>query len=190
MSGGGSVSHWIGDLKEGEHAAAQPLWERYFQRLVALARAKLAGASRQAADEEDVALSAFDSFCRGVDRGRYPQLIDREDLWHVLVTITAHKALDQIRSERRQKRRGAAAESVGIEQLVGREPTPEFAAQVADQCRQLLKGLDDADLLTVALWKMEGYTTNEIAAKMGYVPRTIERKLRLIRDIWTKMSIL
>jgi DNA-binding CsgD family transcriptional regulator len=33
---------------------------------------------------------------------------------------------------------------------------------------------------------MEGYTTEEIAAKLGYVPRTIERKLRLIRAIWTR----
>jgi hypothetical protein len=31
---------------------------------------------------------------------------------------------------------------------------------------------------------MEGYTTEEIAAKLGYVPRTIERKLRLIRNLW------
>jgi len=33
-----SVSVWIADLKEGDSAATQKLWERYFQRLVGLAR--------------------------------------------------------------------------------------------------------------------------------------------------------
>ena len=63
MSSRGSVTHWINLLKAGEHAAAQPLWERYFPRLVMLARRKLQDGPRRAADEEDVALSAFNSFC-------------------------------------------------------------------------------------------------------------------------------
>jgi len=74
MLSNGSVSHWIGQLKAGNHAAAQELWEDYFQRLVRLARRKLRGRSRRAADEEDVALSAFDSFCRGAALGRFPRL--------------------------------------------------------------------------------------------------------------------
>ena len=46
---------------------------------------------RRAADEEDVALSAFDSFCRGAEQGRFPQLDGRDDLWHLLVVITVRK---------------------------------------------------------------------------------------------------
>src|SRR4029079_11744737 len=76
-SGGeGSITHWIGDLKAGGDAAAQKIWERYFDRLVRLARAKLRATSRAVADEEDAALSAFGSFCRGAERGRFPQLAD------------------------------------------------------------------------------------------------------------------
>ena len=60
----GSVTRWIGQLQTGDPAAAQLLWDRYFRRMVGLARKKLEGAKRGAADEEDVALSAFDSFCR------------------------------------------------------------------------------------------------------------------------------
>jgi DNA-directed RNA polymerase specialized sigma24 family protein len=181
----GSVSHWLDRLQAGEHAAAQPLWEAYFGRLVALARAKLQGAPRRAADEEDVALSAFASFCRGAAAGRFPQLADRDDLWRLLVTLTGHKALDRLRHERRQKRGGAAA-AVCLEEVIGPEPTPDFAAQVAEECRRLLGLLADAELEAVALWKMEGYTTAEISARLGYVPRTVERKLRLIRQIWEK----
>src|SRR5205085_443432 len=78
MSSDGSVSHWIRQLQAGDHAAAQKLWEGYFHRLVGLARAKMRGVSRRAADEEDVALSAFDSFCRGAEQGRFPKLQDRD----------------------------------------------------------------------------------------------------------------
>jgi hypothetical protein len=54
MSSAGSVTHWIRELKAGNHLAAQELWEKYFQRLVALARSKLRNRPRRVADEEDV----------------------------------------------------------------------------------------------------------------------------------------
>src|SRR6516225_8646759 len=104
----GSVTRWIGDLKGGGESAAQHLWERYFHRLVHLARARLRSGRRTGAveDEEDAALSAFDSFCRGAALGRFPQLADREDLWRLLVVITARKAADQKEREGRIKRGG------------------------------------------------------------------------------------
>src|SRR5262249_19309867 len=67
----GSVSHWIGALKVGDSEAAQHLWERYFDALVRLARAKLGASPRGESDEEDIALSAFHSFCQGAARGRF-----------------------------------------------------------------------------------------------------------------------
>src|SRR4051812_18246510 len=100
----GSVTRWLGQLRAGDAGAAGPQWERYFRRLVALARARLHSAPRRAADEEDVALSAFDSFCRGAGQGRFPHLDDRDDLWRLLVTITARKALHLRRDEGRKKR--------------------------------------------------------------------------------------
>jgi DNA-directed RNA polymerase specialized sigma24 family protein len=190
MTSPGSITHWIVQLKSGEPAAAQPLWEGYFRKMVELARQKLQGMPRRAADEEDVALSAFDSFCRGAGAGRFPQLSDRNSLWPLLVAITAHKAVDLLRRERRLKRggppalEGVAPAEVGVEEVIGREPTPEFAAQVAEECQRLLDCLGDEGLRSVALWKMEGYTTEEIAARLGCVPRTVERKLRAIRELW------
>src|SRR5438105_9866914 len=99
MSSPGSVTYWIGQVRVGDPAAAQQLWERYFQRLVGLARKKLQDAPRRAADEEDVALSAFASFCRGAARGQFPQLADRDNLWHLMVTLTARKASHLRRDE-------------------------------------------------------------------------------------------
>jgi DNA-directed RNA polymerase specialized sigma24 family protein len=200
MSSDGSVSHWLGRLQAGDHAAAQQLWQRYFRRLVGLARRKLRDAPRRVADEEDVALSAFDSFCRGAEQGRFPQLGDRDDLWRLLFTLTARKAFDLVRDQRRQKRGGGAVrgdsallgpegsseDEAGLQQVLGREPTPEFAAQVAEECQRLLDRLSDDELRAVALAKMEGDTTAQIAAKLGRSPRSVERKLQLIRSLWEK----
>jgi DNA-directed RNA polymerase specialized sigma24 family protein len=197
----GSVTHWLGRLKAGDLAAAQHLWEGYFCRLVELARVRLRDAPRRAADEEDVALSAFHSFCRGAERGRFPRLGDRGDLWQVLVVLTARKAANLVKRECRQKRGGGkvwnasalagsdpAAGVPAFADLIGREPDPEFAAQVAEECRRLLERLGDATLGEVALWKMEGYTNEEIAARLGRSLATVERKLQLIRQVWEAES--
>src|SRR3954447_6495601 len=87
MDSPGSVTCWLDGLRLGDDAAAQWLWEGYFARLVGMARKKLRGRRPRAADEEDVALSAFDSFCRGAEAGRFPRLNDRDDLWQVLVLL-------------------------------------------------------------------------------------------------------
>lgn len=199
MTTSGSVTHWIRKLEQGDDRAAHGLWERYFSRLVGLARQKLQAGRRRAADEEDVALSAFQSFCRGVEAGRFPQLSDRDSLWRLLVVITARKAINQAQYEAREKRGGGRVsgesglrapkeEGPAIEQVVGQEPDPAFAAEVAEECRLLLAELEDGCLRQIALWKMEGFTNEEIAAKLGRSLPTVERKLARIRRSWLKES--
>ncbi|QEH33566.1 ECF sigma factor [Aquisphaera giovannonii] len=201
---GGSVTHWLGDLRGGDLAAAQPLWERYFGKLVTLARGKLTRQrhARAEADEEDAALSAFNSFCAGVAGGRFPNLADREDLWRLLMTITVRKAYAQIQRQRRLKRgagkvveeamlRGAGGDAAeagaglnGLDILAGEEPSPELAAMVAEECGRLLDALGDDALREVAIRRMEGYTSDEIAAHLGCARRTVARRLDLIRKTW------
>src|SRR6476659_10958875 len=103
------LTYWLEQWKAGDHDAAQKLWEHYFEEVVSLARRKLHGAPRRAADEEDVAQNAFMSLCRGVERKRFPKLDDREDLWRLLVVITKGKALDLAAQERALKRGGGRA---------------------------------------------------------------------------------
>ena len=71
-----------------------------------------------------------------------------------------------------------------MEQLLSREPTAEEAAEIADECRRLLDLLDEPVLRQIALWKVEGFTHEEIAGKLDCVPRTIERKVQRIRMLW------
>jgi DNA-directed RNA polymerase specialized sigma24 family protein len=191
------VRIWISQLKEGDPVAAQQLWDIYFGRMVKAAQLKLHGVPGRMADEEDVALSAFKSFCRGTRDGRFPQLLEYEDPWPLLLALTTHKAVDLVRHERRVKRGGPGLASPHpgspdrspvdgdpLSQVIGREPDPRWTYEAAEECQELLDRLSDTLLRAIALWKIEGFTTEEIAAKLGCASRTVERKLQLIRRLW------
>lgn len=189
MSTDTPITAWLDQLRDGDRAAVEPLWRCYFPRLVGLARARLRGLPCRAADEEDVALSAFDSFCRAAEAGRFPDLSDRADLWRVLLLITARKAADLAEREGRAKRDWHRVLAQGdsstdaLADVPGHEPDPQFAAEVAERCSELLTLLGDK-LRAVAVAKLEGYTNAEIAARVGCALVTVERRLRAIRTTW------
>jgi DNA-directed RNA polymerase specialized sigma24 family protein len=191
----GSVTRWVDQLRAGDPDAAGRLWDAYFRRMVEVAARGLGAAPRLAADEEDVALSAFKSFCLGAQEGRFPQISDRENLWPLLVALTRNKCVDLVRHETRKKRGGGAGASraaADFEQVIGREPTPEFVAQLSDLLAHLLARLDgsgDPTLRSVAVWKLEGESTEAIAGRLGTVRRTVERKIALIARIWEDCDV-
>ena len=174
------VTLWIAQVKEGERAAVQPLMEHYFQRLVALARSRLQAIPGLAGHGEDVALSAFKSLCLGAEGGRFPNIQDRDDLWRLLAVITIRKAIDLQRRRRPEEPLGPEAMS----DFLSREPAPDLAAELADECQRLLGQLGDPQLQSIALWKVEGLTNDEIALRLGCVSRSVERKLHRIRKLW------
>jgi RNA polymerase sigma factor (sigma-70 family) len=193
MTPASSVTTWLGHLKAGDPAAAQALWQRYFAQLVALARQHLARHVRRAADEEDVALAAFASFCAGVAAGRFPRLADRHDLWRLLLTITLRQARKHAEHETRQRRDGArtvaAADlfelpAADLDRLAGSAADPALAAEVADQLRHLLALLPDDDLRAIARDLLAGYSAPEIAHRLGCSLRTVERRWQRIRQFW------
>jgi DNA-directed RNA polymerase specialized sigma24 family protein len=190
MSEHGSVTVWLHWLKVGDRdAAATRLWERYFTRLVRLARDRMRGARLAAADEEDVALNAFDSFLRAAEAGRFRQLDDRDDLWQVLMMLTARKAAGTVERERADKRgggrvgtlSGADGGPAAWEPPAG-DPDPSEATALADGLRQMLDALGDDELRQVAVWRMEGEGNAEIAARLGRSVSSVERKMKAIRE--------
>ena len=161
------------------------------------ARGRLRNGSRlNGSDEEDVALSALNSFHRRARRGDFPRLADRDDLWVQLVTLTYQKIVDHRRRERALKRGGdhtvteadlaarAGDDGDGLAAIVGREPDPAFIALVTEECRCLLDVLGDDTLREVALLKMGMFTHQEIADKFGRSLSWVNRKLDLIRSLW------
>lgn len=197
MSTDDSVSRWIDELKSGQESATIHLWNRFYSRLIGLARQRLRTTSRRVVDEEDVVACAFETFFSRVAEGQFPRLHDRDDLWRLLIKITDRKATDQIRKQMRKKRGGhrvrgesvlvtwdASSVARGIDQFPDGKPTPDLAAAMTEGFRRLLDVLADDELRKIALMKLEGWTNDEIAQMIGRSSPTIERRLRLIREKW------
>jgi RNA polymerase sigma factor (sigma-70 family) len=188
-----SVTTWLGRLQAGDLDGAEALWRRYFARLVELASQHLARHVRRAADAEDVALSAFASFCAGAADGRFPRLSDRHDLWRLLLTLTLRHASNLARHETRQvrdsRRTVAATDLFGLpeadlDRVAADAPDPALAAEVADRLRHLLALLPAEELRAVAQDLLAGYTAVEIARRLGCSLRTVERRYQRIRQFW------
>jgi len=175
-----SVTQWIAGLKEGKAEAAERLWQRYFDRLVLLARRKLGSTPRRVADEEDVAAIVFRNLWQGAEAGKFPELRNRENLWPLLVVLTSRRVHDAVRY---QKRRCGDDSPDELDHLLSEEPTPEFAATMRDNLSKLFELLDPVQR-QVAQGKLEGRDNAEIARELGCSQRTVERKLQIIRRIW------
>lgn len=192
------VSNWIRRLRDGDEVAAQQIWNRYFDQILEVAKRNLAGASSRVSDEEDVAVLALKSLLTGIKSGRFPTLDHREQLWRLLMVITSRKAAAVIEKDRRQKRGGGlvrgdsavtkldAADSVlkGFDSLEGHESPPDWAMLMADETHALLQLLPDDISRRLAVLKMEGHTHDEIAEKLEVNVRTVERRLKQIRELW------
>lgn len=188
MSTQGSITHWIVALREGDPRAASELWERYFRRLVGLARRQL-GQFRKPSDEEDVALSAFATFCRRTKEGRFTHCEDRDELWKLLSLITKRKAINVIRHEMARRHGGGKVQGESVlATAIDREPTPEFVAELLDELRRLLEVLrrEDETLCLIAQRKFEGFSNKEIAAQLSRSIRTVQRKLQRIYVLWAE----
>ncbi len=182
-----TVTGWIGDLGSSRHEhASHRLWDRYFTKIARLAHIRLRTVAGGPTDGEDVAASVFESFFRGAAAGRFERLDSREDLWRLLVTIASRKASNAARDERREKRGGLVdfADPRVLNEIAGVEPTPEFAALVADEARRLFESLADDSLRGVVRLRLEGYSNDEIARALDCGLRTVERKLAVIRKRW------
>jgi RNA polymerase sigma factor (sigma-70 family) len=178
-----SITRLMRAVHDGSSSAVRPLLAAYFERLARLARKRLRTAPGLGGYDEDLALRSFHSvYQRLRDPARPLDLAGRDDLWRLLARRTISRAIDLIRRHRLTEVPGDA----NITQLLTREPTPEEAAELADECRRLLESLHEPELRQIALWKVEGYTHEEIAARLDCVPRTIERKVSRIRLLWKR----
>ena len=176
------ISHWIGKLKSGDAAAARPLWEAFFSRLVRYARTRLPG--DPAIDPDGVAASAFHSFWRAAAGGAFAHLDDRGDVWFLLTLITRRKIA------RLLERRNAAIRGGGRQPESGHateefpDPTadPQFPVLWADEFRHLLDSLPDPALQTILLRKLDDVPHQAIGAEIGCTVRTVTNKLRLLQQ--------
>ncbi len=194
-------TYWLPALQQGDEQAAEILWKEYFVKIVRLAKRRMDGLRLRAVDEEDVALSAMNSFCR-MAQNRDTPIADSTELWKLMATIVRRKANKERQRQfagKRQEHRliGESAVSppqndeanenrAGLVQFSGREPSPALAAELAETWAHILD-LPDAEELV--LLKNDGYSNSEIAEKMGCSTRTVQRMIEKIRKEWENWQV-
>lgn len=193
-----SVVRWMENLQDGQSTAAQEIFDQYYRRLVGLARHKLDDRVRRVENEEDVANSVIKSLCHRAGRGDFSELQNRDELWCLLVTMTARKAASRGRRHLAQKRgkgevrgesivMGGGQESmadVGFDRFLHAAPAPDDLLILQETFEDLVRQVGDPALVKVIELKFEGFTNAEIGEKMQLTERSIERKLQRIRKEW------
>ena len=193
MSQIGSVSQLPQQCKAGEQAALGVLMKRYWPFLLARAGERLPPAYRRAVDEEDIAQQVLWAVYQGLKGGHWQQLANRQDLVALLNRITECKAINQLKSELRNKRGGGkvpeplygagtdSSTSGPVAPAGGLSPQEEVLQD--DWCRHGLSRLGP-ELRPVAEVLLAGCTQKEIAAALRCSERTVARKVPLIRVKW------
>jgi DNA-directed RNA polymerase specialized sigma24 family protein len=136
-----------------------------------------------------------------VAANRFTQLEGRDELWRLLVTITVRKAIDHVQRHGRLRRGGgrvlgeadlgaAGRDEPGhrLDWLASDEPTPELIVLLDEEYNRLFQLLPDTSHREVARLRLEGYTGEEIADRLGCNRRTVTRKLELIRRSWSEST--
>lgn len=185
----GSVTMIFRDVCEGRPDAMRPLWDRYFPRLMQLARRTLGDGQQRVAGADDAVQSALFAFWQQADAGALEGELHRDNLWALLSVMTVRKARKQLRRESTLKRGGDR-------NRVGSDVLGDVAADDAQDAFQALSpqefDLHSEELLQLlaeplrpfALLKLMGHTNGEVSEQLGCTERTVERKLRLIRLAW------
>lgn len=190
---------WLRQLESGDPNSAEELFQHFCSRLQSLIANQIPASVRTTYDADDAAVSAFHSLFIGIREQRY-RFVNRTDFWRLLLTIAERKIAKRIRFETQEKRdirrrlqnsvfvtpsSGTQQDASGeVNSLPSCEPTPAFAAEVAETCKNLLGALPDDSCRTIALLMLENYTAEEVAMKLGCTRRTVQRKLLVIRRTW------
>ena len=172
---------------------SEEIWNRYFQRLLSFAKVQMKGMPKVTSDEEDITLSVLKSVCLSLrnEASHFGRNEDGSDLWGLLVLICKRKIANLYAYQNRLKRDVSKSESLNdspglLNEIQSREIRPEFLAEFNERVELLFSSLEKDMLKEVAMSKVQGYTNEEIAQRLGCSLSTIERKLRLIREIWSR----
>ena len=191
------MTYWLPALQQGDEQATERLWREYFVKIVRLAKRRMYGLRLRAADEEDVALSAMNSFCQ-MAQNRDDPIANSTELWKLLATIVKRKVNKERQRQfaaKRQDHRMVGESGIssrnddttenqnGLAQFPGRDPSPELAAELAETWERILN-LPDTEQLVIL--KNDGYSNSEIAEKMGCSTRTVQRNIEKIKKEWER----
>jgi len=169
-------------FQAGQSDAATAIFDRYVERLIALARSRLGPKLKRRVDPEDIVQSAYRSFFVHAKNQEY-RLARSGDLWRLLASVTLNKLHGQIEKQTAAKR-SIDRESPGdfaLADLKTHDPSVVEAIAVGEQLRLIVDGLspDERFVLTSTL---QGQCVERIAEAIGKSERTVRRLLHQARQ--------
>jgi RNA polymerase sigma-70 factor (ECF subfamily) len=177
----------VAEVKAGSESAARELFDRYCARLMQLARRRIGQRMTSRVDPEDVLQSTFRTFFKRLRNDEF-SFEEEDDPFKLLVRLTVRKTLRQITFHRAAKRNPEleAAQAGDVQDLLGQisadEPSPEAAVALLEEFEAFMGGLAPFDREVLGL-RLQGYSTVEIAERVGSYDRKIRRILTRIETV-------
>jgi RNA polymerase sigma-70 factor (ECF subfamily) len=169
----------------GDRDALDELSRRYEPKIRIVARLVLGPALRPYLDSVDLTQSVHRSLLLGLREGKLV-LDDPEQLIGLAVTMLRRKAARHWRHLQRQRRLSGAGPAPGdrsavLASLGGGGSDPVAEAQFRDQVEHLCAHLDETERRILDL-RLEGHTSNEIAAQVGLSHVNVRVRLTRLRQ--------
>ncbi|MCA9078179.1 MAG: hypothetical protein KDA93_24330 [Planctomycetaceae bacterium] len=174
--------------KHGDEAAAEVIFDRYVDRLIALAGSRMNKKLQRRVAPDDVVQSVMNSFFNRVRDGRF-ELEESGDLWRLLAAITIKKVLGKVEFHQAQKRTidaeasmTANLNSIGLTpEAIAREPSGSEVIAVTEELSRVIDCLQPIHRQMLEL-RLTGHDTSEIAEQTGRSERTVRRVLEGVRN--------
>lgn len=181
-------------FRGGNDAALELMFLQFTERLMQLARSRIASYYRNKVDPEDVVQSVFKSFLKRYRNDKI-EINSDDSLWGLLTIITIRKCADRIeylRAAGRNVRREVSIspkqsqDTGSIRYLLDREPSPEEAVELAEFVEMLFRGIDQVDRPIIE-FQLQGFSTKETATMLNRSERTVRRVRARARSRLFKM---
>ena len=179
--------------RKGDEEAARQIVDRYLERMLLLARRRISPRLASRVDGEDIVQSVFRTFFVRIKEGQFV-FQDQDDLCKLLMRITLHKTLRQVAYHKAAKRDPSLETPQGehhseqLSALFDQEPTQEATVTFLDQLEHFLTQLRPQEREILEM-RLQGYSNEEIAKKLGIYDRKIRRVIEHVRAIAEKEGL-
>ncbi len=169
-------------FRAGSEDAATSLYLRYAERLSRLANREVSADLARRVDSDDIVQSVFRTFFRRAASGQY-DVVDREDLWKLLLVMALNKIRSSGSFHRAAKR--SASKTISIDGDVSAQQLPknqQEAFHVLKLTVEEIVGSLPTEHRDIVWLRIEGLEFDEIVNRTGRAKRTVERILQSFRQ--------
>ena len=174
------------EARQGDQAAWEVLFNECYPKLLRVVHRRLDRMLRSRYDADDFASEAMKSLVARFDRLQFHSI---DSLMGFLAHAARCKIIDEYRRMNTVKRyvgrerRGFALDTEpGSGDLYSNCPSPNQLAE-ANECQARLQSLFDEGARTAVLLRQQGYSTSDIAERMGWGIRKVQRVFEDLRDL-------